>query len=166
MRLLASLFMFLLATLGPAGAQPAVDPEALREARAMMDKIGMDALAKQQAGAARTQIMAMVQAVDLGKDKDELLDKIADRVASELQTRLPNYYNEIATVYARVFTLDELKQLNAFYDSPLGKKVLEKMPEILKESSELGQQMGVEVIRAVFSSLQPELQKRGVNIPK
>jgi hypothetical protein len=166
MRLLTFVIVFLFQAMSLAAAQPAADPEALREARAMMDKVGIDAIVKQQTAAIRSQVMAMVQSIDMGTDKNELLDEFADKLAAELAARLPKYYDDTATVYARIFTLEELRQLNAFYDSPLGKKVIEKMPALLKECSELGQQMGVDVMRELFRSMQPELQKRGIQFPK
>ena len=68
-------------------------------------------------------------------------------------------------IYARVFTFEELKELSAFYDSPLGRKLLQKMPELLRECNELSQRMGVEVFREVLQSMQPEFEKRGVKPP-
>jgi hypothetical protein len=155
-------FLLLVQVMGNASAQPTTDPDALREARAMMAKIGIDALAKQQAAAVRAQLMAMVQSVDLGKDKEELLAEYARKTAGGIEARLPKYYDDVSAIYARTFTLEELKELNAFYDSPLGKKVVEKMPTLVKECSDLGQQVGVEVFREAFGWMQSELQKRGI----
>ncbi len=42
-------------------------------------------------------------------------------------------------VYIKVFSEKELKELTDFYHSPLGKKVIAKMPELMKISMELNQ---------------------------
>jgi len=39
-------------------------------------------------------------------------------------------------IYVDVFTEDELKELIRFYQSPLGQKVLKKMPELMQKSIE------------------------------
>jgi len=39
-------------------------------------------------------------------------------------------------IYTQVFTEDEINQLVEFYQSPLGKKMLEKMPELLQVTFE------------------------------
>jgi uncharacterized protein len=46
---------------------------------------------------------------------------------------------EITAAYVSVFTEDELKQLIAFYNSPIGKKMVEKMPELMRASMQISQ---------------------------
>ena len=45
---------------------------------------------------------------------------------------------EMAAIYMKAFTEDELKGLIAFYATPLGRKSLEKFPELMKQGAELG----------------------------
>jgi hypothetical protein len=47
---------------------------------------------------------------------------------------------QLADVYVKSFTEDELNQLGAFYQTPLGKKTLSALPEVMKEGAMLGQQ--------------------------
>ena len=55
-------------------------------------------------------------------------------------------------IYVDVFTEDELKELIRFYQSPLGQKVLKKMPELMQKS--------IEKTQALLQSKMPEFQKR------
>ncbi|WP_323973541.1 DUF2059 domain-containing protein [Aeromonas hydrophila] len=48
---------------------------------------------------------------------------------------------EVAAIYRKHFTEAELKQLIAFYQSPIGKKSLDTMPAIFQESSLVGQSL-------------------------
>lgn len=48
--------------------------------------------------------------------------------------------DQLSVVYAKEFTEKELKDLTAFYQSPLGKKLTEKQPVILQKGVEIGQQ--------------------------
>ena len=50
--------------------------------------------------------------------------------------------NMIVPVYAKHYTEDELKELIAFYKTPIGKKMVEKLPQIAQESYGIGEQWG------------------------
>lgn len=153
--------VFAFATSVPASAQTTPDPLAVREAQTLMSRFGMDALLQQQVAASRQQLRSMIQAANLGKDAEELIEKYSRLAEEKLQGRLPRYPEEVTLIYVRHFTLQELQQINAFYDSPLGQKLVEKTPILVKECSELGSQMGVDVFREVFEQMLPDLQKRG-----
>jgi uncharacterized protein len=161
---LVAVLAFLAAADG-ASAQSTPDPAAVKEAQSLMSRFGVDALAKQQVAQMSQRLDEMFQSIDLGKDKDELLSELAQRIQKQMESRLPRYFEDATVIYARVFTFDELKELNAFYDSPLGRKLVQKMPELLRECNELSQRMGVEVFREVWQSMLPEFEKRGVKPP-
>jgi len=46
--------------------------------------------------------------------------------------------DETAAIYAGAFTLAELKKLTEFYNTPTGKKLAEKNPELMRQGSLLG----------------------------
>ena len=48
--------------------------------------------------------------------------------------------NDFVTIYADEFTEDELKQIVAFYKTPVGQKAVQKMPVLFAKGSALGQQ--------------------------
>jgi hypothetical protein len=47
---------------------------------------------------------------------------------------------DMVRVYAETYTEDELHQLTAFYQTPLGRRLLETMPQVSQRSAELTQQ--------------------------
>jgi len=59
--------------------------------------------------------------------------------------------DDMIKIYTEEFTEGELNELNKFYQTPLGKKTLQKMPTLLSKGAELGQ-------RRVQEHL-PELQQ-------
>jgi uncharacterized protein len=63
----------------------------------------------------------------------------------------------IAPVYDRHFSHDEVKQLIAFYESPIGKKLVKEQPAIASESMAAGQEWGM----AVAGKIQKRMQERG-----
>ena len=46
--------------------------------------------------------------------------------------------DKVYPVYAKHFTIDEIKQLTAFYKSPLGTKTLTEMPQVVAETMNTG----------------------------
>ena len=63
----------------------------------------------------------------------------------ELNTSMKGLYKKIATVYTESFTEEELDKILAFYDTPVGKKMVEITPELTKKGMEIGQAWGMEL---------------------
>ncbi len=47
--------------------------------------------------------------------------------------------DDMLNIYTSEFTEDELKQLTAFYQTPLGKKTVQKMPALMQKGAEISQ---------------------------
>ncbi len=67
-------------------------------------------------------------------------------------TLVDDILTETVPVYARHFSADELKQITAFYRTPVGAKMLNLMPQLMGEGMQIGQQI-------VQRRLGPMLQK-------
>jgi uncharacterized protein len=72
-----------------------------------------------------------------------------DRFETLARARVGQLGDLIAVVYDRHFTADELRQILVFYRSPIGRKLLDTQPALLRESmlagQEWGQRLGAEV---------------------
>lgn len=67
---------------------------------------------------------------------------------------------DMIKLYTSTFSESELKDLVAFYQSPLGKKVLEKMPAVTQQSAQLTQQSlepAVPVVNKLLEDMTKEL---------
>jgi len=65
-------------------------------------------------------------------------------------------------IYARAFSMEDIQAITQFYESPLGQRVLKALPEVTRESEELGVQMeqkGAMNILQEMSSDYPELKQ-------
>ncbi len=62
--------------------------------------------------------------------------------------------NMVIPVYDRNFTDEEIDGMLAFYSSPVGQKVLAKLPVVLQESMEAGQSWGAEISKKIIQRLQ------------
>ncbi len=68
---------------------------------------------------------------------------------------------EMVKLYTANFTESELKDLVAFYQSPLGKKVMTKMPELAQQSAQLTQsklESAVPVVNKLLADMTAELE--------
>jgi hypothetical protein len=81
----------------------------------------------------------------------EMSAKIGEKVTGVLTSDAMKV--DIASVYAEVFSEDELRATIAFYTSPLGHKLLERMPELMQKSMQISQDRMKDVM--------PEVQKLG-----
>lgn len=61
-----------------------------------------------------------------------------------------------APIYQKYLTLDDLKQIIVFYESPIGKKLGATMPAIKAESIQLGQKLGMEIAKELQQELQTQ----------
>jgi hypothetical protein len=51
---------------------------------------------------------------------------------------LESLQEELITIYTEEFTEEELEQLTAFYQTPVGKKAIEKLPQLTARAGQLG----------------------------
>ena len=56
-------------------------------------------------------------------------------------TLIDDMIAELVPLYAETYTLDEIRQLTAFYASPLGQKMQAKMPELMGRSMQISQRV-------------------------
>jgi hypothetical protein len=106
----------------------------------------------------------LIESANPGHAK-EVTDLLHDRFIPAMRERLPEFTDLAARVYAKHFTVADLEQLIAFYNSPIGKKLLAEQGAMLAEMGQLGQAWGRNVATDVMRKLAPEFQKRGLAMP-
>lgn len=93
------------------------------------------------------------------------LNDVAVQLRTEMAPRRAEIINEAAKYYATAFTEAELKDLVAFYKSPLGKKVQEREPGVLDQTFNfVQQQWGPRVGEEVMNRFRAEMKKKGHNL--
>jgi hypothetical protein len=143
------------------GDQP-VTPEKLALAKAIIDFTGaaksFDPVLPQILVQARTTVLNTNPT--LQKDVDDILDKLE----TEFAPRRDQLRNDIATIYAKNFSEEDLRELAHFYQSPVGKKMVAVMPNVLRASYTAVQSWAQKLSFDVMGRLRQELQKRGHNL--
>jgi uncharacterized protein len=117
-----------------------------------MWKASMEQMSKTLPGIMRQQIEATIQA------DTTLTDAQRKEKLQQLQAQLPKMTEilnsvftdpglmadmeaEMIALYSRHFTADELKQIAAYYRTPVGMKSMQLMPQVMAESMAIGQRV-------------------------
>lgn len=80
----------------------------------------------------------------------EFWDQFMDEVQAD------DLINLILPIYEKHYTHQNIKDLIAFYKTPIGKKSIEVLPSITQESMTVGQQWGAELGENIVNKLKKE----------
>jgi hypothetical protein len=92
------------------------------------------------------------------------LTDIGNNLEKEYGPRGSEIIDETARIYASHFTEAELKQLLAFYQSPLGRKSVAEEPKITDESMAYAGRWGDDLSVEIIDKMRAEMKKRGKDI--
>ena len=91
-------------------------------------------------------------------------DAVMPLLLESMNARVNEIIDQIAAVYARNFTAEELREVLAFYRGPTGQKFVQKLPAITQESMLIGQRFGQSIGGEIRARMIEELRKRGHDI--
>lgn len=156
----AALVLALVAVGGVAEAQqPAPSPAAVSLAREILILKGAsdlwDPIIPNTISRARN--MFLQSNINLAKD----ITEIADQLRAEYAPRTAELSNEVARAYASRFTEAELKELLAFYKSPVGRKAIAEEPQVIDASAARMLEWGGKFSDEIINKMRAEMKKRG-----
>lgn len=91
-------------------------------------------------------------------------DAMAPALAKGFEARLGELIDAVTMIYAKNFTIDDMRGLLAFYRTPLGAKLLDKTPALTQQTMAAGQAFGRSVGAELQKQMVEELRKKGHNI--
>ena len=144
-----------------ASSKAAIDPAKNAAIRRLFDVQGTKESMKQvMAGMTSNMKPILESSLPPGEYRGQLIDLFLQRFQSKLSV---DKFVELAIpVYDKYFSLEEIDGLTKFYQTPLGKKAVSVLPQVLLETqsagSKLGQQIGRQSMMEVLAE-HPELQK-------
>jgi hypothetical protein len=89
------------------------------------------------------------------------LNEVAADAHKQFDPRVSELIDASARIYATHFSEQELKDLLAFYQSPLGKKVLAEEPKVLDESMVFAGTWADNLSADVMAKMRADMKKRG-----
>jgi len=116
----------------PSQANSSIDPAKEADIRSLMELVGARDLVQDGANTAIEQSREKLLATVPNSDKGQAF---VNAFAASYQKKfdVDEVTDQLATVYDKHFTDDEIKGLLQFYGSPLGQKVATEMPKISRE---------------------------------
>lgn len=125
----------------PSAEAPRIDPTKEADIRRLLEASGGPGNAMQVMKRMEDGIKPMLSnSLPPGEYRDKLIELFLERFRSKFNAQ---QIEDLAVpVYDKYFSDDEIKQLMAFYATPLGKKSLTVMPQLLGELQDKGQQLG------------------------
>jgi hypothetical protein len=92
------------------------------------------------------------------------LNEVTNKLRIELAPRRAELDADVIRIYAQAFTEQELRELLAFYKSPLGKKLVDQEPKILDNSMSRATEWADKLAQEVVQKIRAEMRKKGHNL--
>ena len=118
----------------PVRAQETGSPEALRAAQDLAAIITGDSLV-QMSRTLTAQMWPQIEAHFAGKVDGATLAEVRGEFETTLASFTAEAMKDAPAIYAKYFNAQELRELLAFYHSPIGKKALQTMPTVMADVS-------------------------------
>ena len=140
-------------TLPPTSAA-AIDPEKEKSIRHLIEVTG----------AVQLSMQTMLQMITLQrKANPSIPTEFWDRFQAKISEK--EIADLVIPVYDRRFSKEEIDGLIAFYETPLGKKVITAMPQVIQESSAAGEVMGRKIAEEVVQEMRKDGKMPGQTAP-
>ncbi len=153
------------AQLSPVAGAQAIDPAALKEARLLLDAMHASATSDQMVQQMMKSMGAGLEASNPGKGAE--VQKLMNEVLlPELSKIKPEMLDATANIYAANFSTDELKQMVAYYQSDIGRKMIERLPTLIQEQGQVARAMIGKMMPDIQAKLQAAITAHGLNKPK
>jgi hypothetical protein len=150
----------LLLSIGPVPAQTP-SSEAMSAARSLVTTLKLT----EQYKALLPAILLSIKPA-LTQDRPEIESDFEAKKLKMAEAYAPFYnamVDAIAAVYATNFSVEELRELDAFYRRPAGQKFLEKWPAITQQSVQVGEDGSRKAAEGLRTSLIPLLRQKAPN---
>ena len=134
-------------------------PEALAMARSLISTMK---LTDQYKALLPVILLSIKPAVVQGRPE---IERDYDAMAAQIADAYAPYYSSMvdsaASLYASNFTVDELREIEAFYRLPVGQKLLQKSLAITQQSMQIGQDTGRKAAEDLRIRLTDLLRQKG-----
>jgi len=142
-------------------AQAAVNEAALTEARKMLAATKAEAMVQQMASQMMGLMADALSKANPGKEA-EIRTALIELVLPEFNAAMPEMLDDMAKLYTLHFTAHELRAVTAFYESPVGRKTIEKMPVLMQQGMMMGQAASQRIVQRILEKNADALRARGI----
>ncbi len=94
---------------------------------------------------------------DVARDYDAMMPFLLEG----FQSRVGEMTEMVAAVYASNFSAEDLRAITAFYKTPAGQRLLQKMPTVTAQTMAVGQEFGRQIGEQMKARIIDEMRKKG-----
>ncbi len=156
--LLISIF-FLSITVTSYAENRGISPAKRQDIEKFLDITMTDAYIKALTGV-MVQAMSQGASVSRTANEEEKIAIIMESVSEVIIREFPILLEQFIPLYDETFTHEEIKQLNEFYETPVGKKTIQVMPELTQKGGALGMKWG----ESLTPKIKRDLRKKGISL--
>ena len=89
------------------------------------------------------------------------LEILTDETKKSVGEHLPLLMETIVSLYGERFTREEIREMNAFFRTPTGQKMVSKQGDLVTESVELGRLWGQAIVPVIRVRIDKRMQELG-----
>ena len=141
----------------------AMDAEKRANIEALLKDTGMLANMSRMIDLLIPQIMGSLKKEN-PKIPDAVWDEFTGMCAEEMKQSLPELEEPVIAIYDANFSADEIKQLVAFYQSPVGRKIVIQLPQLMQQSVAMGQSWGQQVGAHAIERIRAAAKQKGYDL--
>jgi len=95
---------------------------------------------------------------------DAAWDEFTGICTEEMKRSLPELEEPVIAIYDANFSGDEIKQLVAFYQSPVGRKIAIQLPQLMQQSLTMGQSWGQQAGARAVERIRAAAKQKGYDL--
>lgn len=128
-------------TPAPAAQAAKIDPAKEADVRRLLDVSGVkEMMAQTMADSEKTARPTLANNLPPGEYREKLIDLFFEKFHAKFD--IQELLDQIVVIYDKHLSDEDIKGLTQFYQTPLGKKTLSVLPQVLNEAREVGRQLG------------------------
>jgi hypothetical protein len=122
--------------------------------------------------AKETEIRKMIQESGMTKTMGLVMDRMFDSFKAQNASLPPEFWmriesemdmnelvSQLVPIFAQYYSIDDLKAINALYESPAGRHMIEVQPQITTQAMQVGQQWGRKLGQRIVTEIEAEQAK-------
>ena len=141
----------------------AMDAEKRANIEALLKDTGMLANISRVIDLLTPQIIGSLKKENL-EIPDVVWDEFTGICTEEMKRSLPELEDPVITIYDDNFSADEIKQLLAFYQSPVGRKIVIQLPQLMQQSVSMGQSWGQQAGARAVERIRAAAKQKGYDL--
>lgn len=126
-----------------------ISAEKRKEIEKMLRLTGMEKLVNQ---------MEMQMIASFKAQMPEVPDVFWKKFQEKMNTR--ELVEKIIPIYDKYYTTEDMKAVNAFYETPAGQKLISTLPQVMQEAMKVGQEWGEKVGKQAAEEAEQELKQK------